>query len=306
MQVLIWLLQLAAALNAVHSVGALHRDLKPENVFLSDSGEIKLGDFGLSRAIEKPGGGSGGGGGDGDDVFAQTACGTPYYMAPEQINGQPYSQPVDLWALGCVLFELLTLRRAFLCASFAELTSVISASAYDEAALEGAPHAPALCALASRTALLHPVPAERMTMIALLEQLNDVVARIKQQQLQQLQYQQQQQQQQQQDQQQQQQQQQQQKHDAEGNDSESSKRATSATSSSYPSLDGAMEDKVDSVLHLSRSWEPPKTPEVSKWQELQEAPRMASSALVAPSEVTDVVDAALSSDSVKVSIEIVS
>eukprot|EP00900_Chrysochromulina_parva_P006413 jgi/Chrpa1/15773/Chrysochromulina_OHIO_Genome00005110-RA len=63
-----------------------------------------------------------------------------------------------------------------------------------------------------------------------------------------------------------------------------------------------MEDQVDSVLHLSRSWEPPKNPEVSKWQELQEAPRMASK----PSEVTDVVDAALSSDNVKVSIEIVS
>jgi NIMA (never in mitosis gene a)-related kinase len=85
----------------------LHRDIKPENstphntrvnlVFLDENNTIKLGDFGLSRTLSSQ-----------EIAFAQTYVGTPYYMSPEIISSLPYTHASDIWALGCVLYELMT------------------------------------------------------------------------------------------------------------------------------------------------------------------------------------------------------
>ncbi|KAJ1518181.1 Serine/threonine-protein kinase Nek2 [Coelomomyces lativittatus] len=81
----------------------LHRDIKPENVFLDAKNNIKLGDFGLSTLIR----------GAGDRCFAQTFVGTPFYMSPELINETGYNTKSDIWALGCLIYELCNLEPPF-------------------------------------------------------------------------------------------------------------------------------------------------------------------------------------------------
>ncbi|KAM0789401.1 hypothetical protein ACM66B_000228 [Microbotryomycetes sp. NB124-2] len=71
----------------------LHRDLKPDNVFLDKDSNLKLGDFGLSKAMAQA-------------AMTQTYVGTPYYMSPELIHGQPYDVKSDIWSLGCLIYEL--------------------------------------------------------------------------------------------------------------------------------------------------------------------------------------------------------
>ena len=98
--------QLALALGRAHELGVVHRDIKPSNVFLirrgSDSDFVKLLDFGLARAQ--------------DDVAltkSNLMFGTPEYMAPEQASSGPVGAKADLYALGCVLFEMITGRLPF-------------------------------------------------------------------------------------------------------------------------------------------------------------------------------------------------
>jgi NIMA (never in mitosis gene a)-related kinase len=71
-------------------------------VFLDKSLNIKLGDFGLSRMIENP-----------EDQFAKTFVGTPYYMSPELVEEMNYDSKSDIWALGCLLYELCALEFFF-------------------------------------------------------------------------------------------------------------------------------------------------------------------------------------------------
>lgn len=113
-----WAAQLCSALYAIHSVKVLHRDIKPSNIFLNHEGQIKLGDFGLSRQLMSSSSSN-------RDLQAQTTCGTPYYMSPEQVKAQRYSYPSDVWAYGCVLFEIFTLQRPFVGASFPLLAHAI-------------------------------------------------------------------------------------------------------------------------------------------------------------------------------------
>ena len=88
----------------------LHRDIKPENVFLNHEEHIKLGDFGLSKQLGT------------QRTFANTYVGTPYYMSPELATGSSYDIKSDIWALGCVVFELCALSPPFDATSQAELT----------------------------------------------------------------------------------------------------------------------------------------------------------------------------------------
>ena len=93
--------QIAAGLGEAHAQGVVHRDLKPENVILARDGLVKLMDFGIARAL------------GGNTTTAQIVIGTPGYMAPEQSLGKAVDQRTDLYALGLILYECLTGRRAF-------------------------------------------------------------------------------------------------------------------------------------------------------------------------------------------------
>jgi serine/threonine protein kinase len=104
--------QVAEALEAAHEKGVVHRDLKPGNVKITPAGKVKLLDFGLAKTIA----------GD-SSPSAETAShdatregvilGTPYYMSPEQVRGQPLDRRTDIWSFGCVLFEALSGQRPF-------------------------------------------------------------------------------------------------------------------------------------------------------------------------------------------------
>jgi protein kinase A len=84
--------QIVLALEYLHHCCIIHRDVKPENIFLSESGYIKLGDFGFCKVIK---------------TRTWTLCGTPEYLAPEIITSKGYSFPVDWWALGVLIYEMI-------------------------------------------------------------------------------------------------------------------------------------------------------------------------------------------------------
>lgn len=101
----------ARGLEHAHNKGIVHRDLKPANLFLTKSGKIKLGDFGIARDTERTA-----------LTAAGKTVGTYAYMAPEQIAGSPpVSRKTDLYALGCVMFQMLTGRVPFEAENAAEM-----------------------------------------------------------------------------------------------------------------------------------------------------------------------------------------
>ena len=107
--------QIADALAAAHERGIVHRDLKPANIRVMPNGTVKVLDFGLAKAI----------GGRTSDInvsamptavgqsMVGSVLGTPGYMSPEQARGKEVDARTDIWAFGCVLYEMLTARQAF-------------------------------------------------------------------------------------------------------------------------------------------------------------------------------------------------
>ncbi|KAK1339372.1 hypothetical protein QTO34_020055 [Cnephaeus nilssonii] len=101
-EMVVWyLFQIVSAVSCIHKAGILHRDIKTLNIFLTKANLIKLGDYGLAKKLNS------------EYSMAETLVGTPYYMSPELCQGVKYNFKSDIWAVGCVIFELLTLKRTF-------------------------------------------------------------------------------------------------------------------------------------------------------------------------------------------------
>lgn len=92
-------IQIVKGLKALHDTNIFHRDLKSANVFLKKNGTAKLGDMNVSKVAKRG--------------LLYTQTGTPYYASPEVWRDQPYDMKSDIWSLGCVLYESITLRPPF-------------------------------------------------------------------------------------------------------------------------------------------------------------------------------------------------
>ena len=97
-----WIAQLLCGLHHVHQNNVIHRDIKSQNIFLKSEGDILIGDFGVSKK----------------DNIAATFIGSPYYVSPEMVAGKKYSQMTDVWSLGVLFYEIVTLGYPFTSRSF--------------------------------------------------------------------------------------------------------------------------------------------------------------------------------------------
>ncbi|NWH53885.1 NEK3 kinase, partial [Fregata magnificens] len=117
--ILHWFVQMCLGVKHIHDKRVLHRDIKSKNVFLTQNGKVKLGDFGSARLLAHP------------VSYACTYVGTPYYVPPEIWESMPYNNKSDIWSLGCILYELCTLRHPFQAHSWKHLILKICKGSYN-------------------------------------------------------------------------------------------------------------------------------------------------------------------------------
>lgn len=118
--ILSWFVQICLALKHVHDRKILHRDIKSQNIFLTKGNNVKLGDFGIAKILKNT------------VDLAKTCIGTPYYLSPEICENKPYNNKSDIWALGCILYEMAALKHAFVAGNMKNLIVKIIRGSYPQ------------------------------------------------------------------------------------------------------------------------------------------------------------------------------
>jgi len=98
----IWLIfvKCCYGIEYLHDYDIIHRDIKPANILLDENNTVFISDFGISKILK-------------NNIHSKTIVGTPYYISPEMYNNEKYDKKVDIWSLGCILYELATLTVPF-------------------------------------------------------------------------------------------------------------------------------------------------------------------------------------------------
>ena len=110
------ILQICIGIKEIHKNSIIHRDLTPDNIFINKNNKIKIGDFGISK-INKD--------------YAKTQIGKIRYLAPEIIIGNKYNNKIDIYSLGCIIYELLTLNEYYIDKRIDEKDCKIDANLYN-------------------------------------------------------------------------------------------------------------------------------------------------------------------------------
>ena len=146
-----WVSQIVLALCAIHKLHIVHRDIKPANLILSeDLREIKLADFSISKVL------------DPNEPYLETIAGTIQYTGPEVLQGKVYTETCDMWSLGCVVYEMLTLTKVFKVANTSRILSTINRHEIPSVPDDNDPGLVMLC-----NRLLNPDPTRRPSAMSL-------------------------------------------------------------------------------------------------------------------------------------------
>lgn len=113
-----YFIQICLGISYLHSKKVLHRDLKSFNIFLTKNDGVRIGDLGVAKVLTQT-------------QFASTFVGTPYYLSPEICEERPYNEKSDIWALGCILYELATFNHPFNATNQGALILKIMRGKYD-------------------------------------------------------------------------------------------------------------------------------------------------------------------------------
>ena len=116
---LIIFIQIAQAIQYLHKHNIIHRDIKTANIFIDNNNKLKLGDFGIVKILS------------GSYEQTNTVIGTPLYMSPELYRNQRYNTKIDIWSLGCVLYEIMTYTLPFIGKTLVDLKYKIFAGKYN-------------------------------------------------------------------------------------------------------------------------------------------------------------------------------
>ena len=113
------IIQICSGLKEIHKNNLIHRDLTPDNIFIDKNNKIKIGDFGISKILENNG-------------YANTIIGKYHYFAPEMEKGNKFNNKIDIYSLGCLIYELFTLNVYYIDSKIEGKNVQINLEMYDQ------------------------------------------------------------------------------------------------------------------------------------------------------------------------------